>query len=156
LCVYDSSFACIVSLSSLSLSSEKKKRNKAKATPQPTTGPYVYRGRLYYNAEAEIPIFKDGYVGEGQYFLAGASGLKNILFANMDERIKGKGPGTYACTEGGRHGIKDSLDDASIIVFGRRVSYAEMMHSLDAAPKSPAAPVTEDDFEDEEVEVGKA
>ena len=58
LCVYDSSFVCIASLSvsSLSLrSTERRRRNKAE---QPSTGPYVRGGRLYFNAKEEIHVFK--------------------------------------------------------------------------------------------------
>jgi hypothetical protein len=92
-----------LSLSSLSLSSEKKKRNKAK---QPSTGPYVRSGRLYYNAKEEIPVFKGEAVEDPQYYLVGAFGAKEILLANMDEDILGKGPGTYGgATKGGRHSI---------------------------------------------------
>ena len=157
LCVYDSSFVCIVSLSSLSLSSEKKKKNKAKTTPQPTTGPYVWRKRLYYNAEKEIPVFKGDVVEDPQYYLIGASGVKEILFANMDEDVKGTGPGIHGCTPEGRHCIRD-IDDTSIIVLGRKVTYAEMMSAIPTTPKSPATPVCDDDFgiEGDDEEVGKA
>ena len=119
---------CIVSLSSLSLSSEKKKKNKAKkAALQPTTGPYIRTGKLYFNAQEEIPFFKGETVEDPQY-LVGASGLKEILFANMDEDVKGKGPGTYGgATKGGRHYIDNDVDESSVIVLGRRVTYDEML-----------------------------
>jgi hypothetical protein len=145
-----------LSLSSLSLSSGKKKRNKAKKEPQPTTGPYIRTGKLYFNAQKEIPFFKGETVEDPQYFLVGAHDVKEILFVNMDEDIKGKGPGTYGgATSAGRHYIDNDIDASSKIVLGRRVTYAEMMHSIATSPKSPIAPVTEDDFEDDK-EVGKA
>ncbi len=149
---------CIVSLSlsSLSLSSGKKK-NKAKKVPQPTTGPYVRSGRLYYNAKEEMPLFGEETVEDPQYYLVGASGLREIYFASMDQDIKGKGPGTHHTTDQGRHAIKDSLDDSSIIVLGRIVKYDAMMAATVTTPKSPGAPVTDEEFgvEGEEV-VGKA
>jgi hypothetical protein len=75
----------------------------------------------------------------------------------MGQDIKGKGPGTHHTTDQGGHGIKDSLDDTSIIVLGRIVKYDAMMAATVTTPKSPGAPVTDDEFgvEGEEV-VGKA
>ena len=136
---------------------KKKKKNKSKAVPQPKTGPYIWRKRLFYNAEKEIPVFKGDVVEDPQYYLIGASGVKEILFANMDGDVKGTGPGIHGCTLEGRHCIRD-LDDTSIIVLGRKVTYAEMMSAIPTTPKSPATPVCDDDFgiDGEDEEVGKA
>ena len=113
---------------------------------------------MYFNSKEEIPLFIGETVEDPQYYLVGATGLKEIYFANMDQDVKGKGPGTYARpTELGRYGNKDSLDETSIIILGRKVTYDEWIAATVNSPKSPSAPVSEDDFGVEgNDEVGKA
>jgi hypothetical protein len=148
-----------VSLSSLSLSSEKKKKNKAK-TPKPTSGPFIKSGKLYFHTFEELPAIEGGEVHDAKYFLVGAYGVKEIYFANMDEKVKGKGPGTASATKKEqRWYIDDDVNESSVIVLGRKVTYDELLAALVDTPKSPAAPVNEDDFGIEgegEEEVGKA
>ena len=145
-------FVASLSLSSLSLSSGKKK-NKAKKV---TSGAHITSGKLYFFKESEVPSIEGGDVIGGKFYLVGASGLKEIFAYNVDEDVRGKGPGTLSTTRKTKKVYIDTdVHEASTIVFGRTVTYAELMSVIDVTPKSPNAPVNEEDFEGDE-EVGKA
>ena len=141
------SYYITVSTSTIGSAGGSRRRSRGTPTKQAKTGPFILKGKLYFNNKEEVPALTapKGFVFPGpmQFYVNNQTGLKTLYYAVNEDAADGVGIGALRSTPAGKVFIDiDTVYHESEIIFGVKMSLDDVIAMLDFEAVA-SAPVDE-------------